>query len=76
MAQPVTSPGPQDTAGHPAAAADRRWLVLVVVAVAQLMTGSARRSDFSTQSPLRPPRAGPSGQLNQQSRIAADLDRA
>src|SRR6266567_353599 len=37
MAQPVASPGPRDTQDHPTAAADRRWLVLVVVAVAQLM---------------------------------------
>ncbi len=37
MAQPVASPGPRDTQDHPTAPADRRWLVLVVVAVAQLM---------------------------------------
>ena len=37
MAQPVASPGPGDTQDHPAAPADRRWLVLAVVAVAQLM---------------------------------------
>src|SRR6266436_5993701 len=37
MAQPVASPGPLDTQGHPTAPADRRWLILVVVAVAQLM---------------------------------------
>ncbi len=37
MAQPVASPGPRDTQDHPAAPADRRWLVLLVVAVAQLM---------------------------------------
>jgi EmrB/QacA subfamily drug resistance transporter len=37
MAQPVASTGPRDTQGHPAVAADRRWLILVVVAVAQLM---------------------------------------
>src|SRR5689334_13364959 len=37
MAQPVASPGPGDAQDHPLAPADRRWLVLVVVAVAQLM---------------------------------------
>ena len=48
MAQPLASPGPGDTRDHPTggpgdtrdhptAAADRRWLVLAVVAVAQLM---------------------------------------
>src|SRR5438034_3301192 len=37
MAQPVASPGPLDTQGHPTAPAERRWLVLVVVGVAQLM---------------------------------------
>jgi EmrB/QacA subfamily drug resistance transporter len=37
MAQPVASPGPGDTQDHPTAPADRRWLVLAVVAVAQLM---------------------------------------
>ncbi len=37
MAQPVASPGPRDTQDHPTAPADRRWLVLAVVAVAQLM---------------------------------------
>ena len=37
MAQPVASPGPGDTRDHPTAPADRRWLVLAVVAVAQLM---------------------------------------
>src|SRR5712672_3100893 len=37
MAQPVASPGPRDTQGRPAARVDRRWLVLVVVAIAQLM---------------------------------------
>ena len=37
MAQPLVSPGPGDTRDHPTAAADRRWLVLAVVAVAQLM---------------------------------------
>ena len=36
MAQPVASPGPEDTQEHPAAP-DRRWLVLAVVSVAQLM---------------------------------------
>src|SRR5450631_2769356 len=37
MAQPVASPGPRDTQDHPTAAADRRWLILIVVSVAQLM---------------------------------------
>src|SRR6266480_1678077 len=37
MAQPVASPGPRDTQDHRLAPADRRWLILVVVAVAQLM---------------------------------------
>ena len=37
MARPVASPGPRDTLDHPAALADRRWLVLAVVAIAQLM---------------------------------------
>src|SRR5258705_1950925 len=37
MAQPIASPGPRDTQDHPTAPADRRWLVLAVVAVAQLM---------------------------------------
>ncbi len=37
MAQPAASPGSPETPGRPAARADRRWLVLVVVAVAQLM---------------------------------------
>ncbi len=39
MAQPVASPGPRDTQDRRAAPADpdRRWLVLLVVAVAQLM---------------------------------------
>src|SRR5450755_1724214 len=37
MAQPVASPGPRDTQDHPTAPADRRWLILVVVSVAQLM---------------------------------------
>ena len=37
MAQPVASPGSRDTQHHPAARADRRWMVLAVVAVAQLM---------------------------------------
>jgi EmrB/QacA subfamily drug resistance transporter len=37
MAQPVASPGPRDMQGHPTAAADRRWVILVVVSVAQLM---------------------------------------
>src|SRR6266705_804788 len=37
MAQPIASPGPRDTQDHPLAPADRRWLILVVVDVAQLM---------------------------------------
>src|SRR5260370_41453208 len=43
MAQPVASPGPRDmqmssaAQGRRAASADRRWLILVIVAVAQLM---------------------------------------
>src|SRR5258708_4817102 len=37
MAQPVASPGPRGTQDHPTAPADRRWLVLAVVSVAQLM---------------------------------------
>src|SRR5260370_15354226 len=37
MAQPVASPGPRDTQDRRAAPADRPWLVLLVVAVAQLM---------------------------------------
>ena len=37
MAQPVASPSPRDTQDHPTARADRRWLVLAVVSVAQLM---------------------------------------
>jgi EmrB/QacA subfamily drug resistance transporter len=37
MAQPVASPGPRDTHDHPTAPADRRWMILVVVAIAQLM---------------------------------------
>ena len=37
MAQPSTSPGSRETQGRPAARGDRRWLVLVVVAIAQLM---------------------------------------
>src|SRR3984893_1858435 len=37
MAQPVASSGPRDTQNHPTAPADRRWMILVVVAVAQLM---------------------------------------
>jgi len=37
MTQPVASPGPGDTRVHPTAPADRRWLILAVVAVAQLM---------------------------------------
>ena len=37
MAQPVASPGPRDTQDHPTAPDDRRWMILVVVAIAQLM---------------------------------------
>src|SRR5882724_3246572 len=37
MAQPVASPGPREMRGQPPAAAERRWLVLAVVSVAQLM---------------------------------------
>ncbi len=37
MAQSVASAGPGDTRDHPTAPADRRWWVLAVVAVAQLM---------------------------------------
>src|SRR5258707_12201732 len=37
MAEPVASPGPRGAREHPAAPAERRWLVLAVVAVAQLM---------------------------------------
>src|SRR5712664_2802186 len=37
MAQRVGSPGSGDVQGRPVAAGERRWLVLVVVAVAQLM---------------------------------------
>jgi EmrB/QacA subfamily drug resistance transporter len=37
MARPVASSGPRDTQDHPPALADRRWLILVVVSVAQLM---------------------------------------
>src|ERR1700733_6376574 len=37
MVQPDASPGPRPTEGHPAPRPDRRWLILVVVAVAQLM---------------------------------------
>jgi EmrB/QacA subfamily drug resistance transporter len=40
VASPVASPGPSGApaaAGRPAAPADRRWLVLVIVAIAQLM---------------------------------------
>src|ERR1700677_4416174 len=37
MAQPDASPGSRETQGRPAARPDRRWLILVVVAVAQLM---------------------------------------
>jgi EmrB/QacA subfamily drug resistance transporter len=37
MAQPLASSGPGDTRDHPTAPDDRRWLVLAVVAVAQLM---------------------------------------
>src|SRR5450631_1811254 len=37
MAQPIASSGPRDTRDHPTALADRRWMVLAVVAIAQLM---------------------------------------
>jgi EmrB/QacA subfamily drug resistance transporter len=37
MAQPAASPGSRETPGQPAVRADRRWMILVVVAVAQLM---------------------------------------
>src|SRR6201991_603247 len=37
MAQPSASPGSRETQGRPAARGDRRWMVLVVVAIAQLM---------------------------------------
>jgi MFS family permease len=37
MAQPDASPGSRQTQGRSAARPDRRWLILVVVAVAQLM---------------------------------------
>src|ERR1700720_679772 len=37
MAQPDASPGSRPTQGRPAVQPDRRWLILVVVAVAQLM---------------------------------------
>src|ERR1700744_2157829 len=37
MAQPSASPGSRETQGRPAPPADRRWMVLVVVAIAQLM---------------------------------------
>ena len=37
MAQPAASPGSRETPGRPAVRADRRWMILVVVAVAQLM---------------------------------------
>jgi MFS family permease len=37
MAQPDASPGSRGTQGRSAAQPDRRWLILVVVAVAQLM---------------------------------------
>jgi hypothetical protein len=37
MAQPDTSPGSRQTQGRSAVRPDRRWLILVVVAVAQLM---------------------------------------
>ena len=51
MAQPVASPSPQDTLDHPTALADRRWLVLAVVAVAQLMVVLDSTADQSmTQS--------------------------
>src|ERR1700757_2644586 len=37
MAQPAASPGSRAAPGSSAARADRRWLILVVVALAQLM---------------------------------------
>ena len=37
MAQPVASSGPRDPRDDPAAPADRRWMILAVVAIAQLM---------------------------------------
>ena len=37
MTQPAASPRPGDTLDHPTAPADRRWMILAVVAVAQLM---------------------------------------
>jgi EmrB/QacA subfamily drug resistance transporter len=37
MTQAVASPGPGDAQDHPTAPADRRWMILVVVAIAQLM---------------------------------------
>jgi EmrB/QacA subfamily drug resistance transporter len=37
MAQPAAPPGSRETQGPAAARADRRWLILVVVAIAQLM---------------------------------------
>lgn len=37
MAQPTTSPGSRSAPGSSAGRADRRWLILVVVALAQLM---------------------------------------
>jgi EmrB/QacA subfamily drug resistance transporter len=37
MAQPAGSPGPRDTQDQPTAPADRRWMILAVVGVAQLM---------------------------------------
>ena len=37
MAQPAASPGPRDTQDQPTAPGDRRWMILAVVAVAQLM---------------------------------------
>ena len=37
MTQPGASPGPRDPQDHPTAPADRRWMILVVVAIAQLM---------------------------------------
>ena len=37
MAQPAASPGPRVTQDQPTAPADRRWMILAVVGVAQLM---------------------------------------
>ena len=44
MAQPTYGLGSPETQGPAAARADRRWLILVVVAVAQLMVVLELRS--------------------------------